>query len=143
MTDRLKRGVSVSVYNNDGRILAVTNRRWGGFTLPGGKVEEGEDPVEAAFRELEEETGLKAIAMKFLGNSMFDNPLTDDAPFIISHFEAVTNYMSPKQVEEGTRPFWVEAHDLFRGEESIFAEHYRNIEGLGVIRGRGGKIVLD
>ena len=51
--------------------------------------------------------------------------------------------MSPKAVEEGTKPFWVDKNDLLNGEQSIFAEHYRNIDGLGVIIGRGGQVVMD
>lgn len=49
----------VIVSRDDGRVLALT--RGGDFAdwhLPGGKVEPGEAPVEAAARELMEETGV-------------------------------------------------------------------------------------
>jgi len=42
----------------DGRLLCVWNRRAGGWSLPGGLVEDGEAVPEALGRELMEETGL-------------------------------------------------------------------------------------
>ena len=47
------------VERGDGRILCVWNSRYGGWTLPGGKVEEGETVEAAQERELYEETGLR------------------------------------------------------------------------------------
>ncbi len=41
------------------RFLAVQPNYRDGWTLPGGTVEAGEAPVEACFREVEEETGLE------------------------------------------------------------------------------------
>ena len=37
------------------------------YELPAGKIEKGETPREAAFRELEEETGFRATTMELLG----------------------------------------------------------------------------
>lgn len=53
------RNAAVSyVERGDGRILCVWNSRYGGWTLPGGKVEEDEEIWQAQRRELYEETGL-------------------------------------------------------------------------------------
>ncbi len=41
--------------------------------IPAGKLEKGEDPLECAKRELEEETGYKAITMKFI-TSFYTSP---------------------------------------------------------------------
>lgn len=142
----MKKSVSVSVYKKNGQMLAVTNRRWGGFTLPGGKVEPNETPEEAAFRELEEETGLTASAMKYLGCSLFDNPKTKDAPFLVHHYEAIFDGWGdpkPLMVEEGTDPFWINPNRFYDDENSIFSNHYCNIQKLGVITKRYARAVMD
>ncbi|WP_135827571.1 NUDIX hydrolase [Halorussus halobius] len=48
------------VRDSEGRIALVRNRWSDGWTLPGGAVESGESPAEAARREVREETGLDA-----------------------------------------------------------------------------------
>jgi 8-oxo-dGTP diphosphatase len=50
----------------DGRVLLArhVSNSW---TLPGGKVEHGEDPLVAVIREVAEETGCEAIVERLLG----------------------------------------------------------------------------
>lgn len=50
----------------DGRLLLVrhVSNNW---TLPGGKVEHGEDPLDAVIREVAEETGCEAAVERLLG----------------------------------------------------------------------------
>jgi len=54
----VKRAAVAYVTREDGRMLVVWNKRYGGWTMPGGLVEEGETPDVACARELFEETGL-------------------------------------------------------------------------------------
>jgi 8-oxo-dGTP diphosphatase len=57
----------------DGRILLAHWREYGrsGWTLPGGGIDPGEDPADAAVREIFEETGYTAELDGLLGVSSF------------------------------------------------------------------------
>lgn len=63
------RGVKIMSFNPAGELLLIRNT-YGSrhlFMLPGGGVERGETPAEAALRELEEETGVKAERLEARG----------------------------------------------------------------------------
>jgi len=54
----------------DGRVLLARYLRPTGdshWTLPGGKVEQAEDPFDAVIREVAEETGCEAVVERLLG----------------------------------------------------------------------------
>ena len=60
---RLPKSALLAVLDEDSRVLLVRRRRfvagrWG-WELPGGLVDEGEDPAEAALREVEDTTGCR------------------------------------------------------------------------------------
>ncbi len=50
--------VEVWVFSPDLQRVLLVSHRWRGWVPPGGKVDQGEDPREAAVREVREETGL-------------------------------------------------------------------------------------
>jgi 8-oxo-dGTP diphosphatase len=60
------------ICKRDGRILYVRKpkSRW---ALPGGKIEIGETPEQAAVRELSEETGLEDLELVYLAEYEKDN----------------------------------------------------------------------
>ncbi|MFD9464336.1 NUDIX hydrolase [Streptomyces sp. NPDC060027] len=63
--------VSVAIIVDQGRVLMARRRAAEGeisWVFPGGAIEAGESPEEAAVREVDEETGLKVEAVKALGD---------------------------------------------------------------------------
>ena len=60
---------AVVLRDGDGRILVVRKRGTSRYMLPGGKIEQGESPAQAAVRELHEEVGaeLAPESLTFLG----------------------------------------------------------------------------
>jgi 8-oxo-dGTP diphosphatase len=64
----MRRAFSVSVFcRHGGEILLVHHRRLGSWLPVGGELEAGETPLEAARRELREETGLEGAFPEGLG----------------------------------------------------------------------------
>nr|WP_245975784.1 NUDIX domain-containing protein [Amycolatopsis palatopharyngis] len=64
------RCVGAIVHDDEGRLLLIRRANEparGLWSLPGGKVEQGESDAEAVIRELREETGLDAVAGALAG----------------------------------------------------------------------------
>lgn len=63
--------INVMALNSDGQMLLVEQYRHGTdavtIEIPGGMVDNGEEPAQAAARELEEETGYRAGSLFLLG----------------------------------------------------------------------------
>jgi putative (di)nucleoside polyphosphate hydrolase len=61
-------GVGAVIGDSRGRVLALERSDYrGAWQLPQGGLEKRESPIKGAYREIEEETGLKPRALKMLG----------------------------------------------------------------------------
>ncbi len=64
--------VAAVAFTRAGALLTVRKRGTGMFMLPGGKLEPGESPAEAARREVSEEVGLDVGDLELLGEFAAD-----------------------------------------------------------------------
>lgn len=118
-TKTMRMAVAVLVRRGE-KILVVNNRKWGRFSLPGGKAHEGETMEAAAHRELLEETGLDASRLTLIGINVCetDPARLDDKdmipPWIIYGYVAeIEGDPEPAvEPEPGTRPFWTTPENL-------------------------------
>jgi len=78
------------------------------WEFPGGKVEDGESPVEALARELEEELDLRVEIGEPLNFAVHEEP----GLRILLLFYAARIAGSPPRAAEGQEVVWVEARDL-------------------------------
>lgn len=87
----------VLAFLDNGKILLEKQYRYPYddilFELPAGKIDEGETAIEAAYRELEEETGYKAQKMEYLGHMYPTCAYTDE----IIHLYIATNLTKTSQ----------------------------------------------
>lgn len=112
---RLKKSVepetvaSVAAFR-DGKLLMGKRRDDGTWCCPGGHLEAGEDPTDGARRELLEETGLQASALKKLGSKSVKNGE------ILVHSFAADVAGEPSNVDDPDAEFsrfrWVDYREL-------------------------------
>lgn len=106
------------------RLLTVTNRRWGGYSCPGGKVDPGERLIDAARRELLEETGCRALRLEqWIGGVHYDDPKDGGPPWFCMTYWAEIGDQIPRQMEEGTKIGWHDPRALMN--TSLYPEWYR------------------
>lgn len=119
-----------------GKILVLYKNfknRYEGWVLPKGTVEEGENHVETALREVYEESGVKATVMKYIGKSEYSFTVPQDTVTKEVHWYLMMadSYYSKPQKEEyfvdsGYYKFHEAYHLLkFSNEKQILEQAYQ------------------
>lgn len=107
-------GVKVLVLNQDGEFLIIQRSgkvsRAHGWDFPGGGVEKGEDPLNAAIRETIEETGLEVTSLRIISSHLTS---TEDYDDLILGYTAKTNDTTVKLLGWEHESFrWVTLDEL-------------------------------
>ena len=71
MSIKLPNFVRVVMQNEKGELLVIFQKKWNCWVFPGGKIEKGETPEEAAKREVSEETNLIIEDLEVVGEQDF------------------------------------------------------------------------
>lgn len=87
----------------------------GYYDIPGGKIEEGEEPEQAVIREMKEETGIYIKNLKYRGNIVIEYPnrIFDLDVFISNECEG-----EPQEFNEN-ESFWIGIKELLQKEKII------------------------
>ncbi|WP_340686090.1 NUDIX hydrolase [Amycolatopsis coloradensis] len=124
---RLTADALVFTRRRDTWHVLMIQRRWEPFTgqwaFPGGHVDPGETFYQAAMRELEEETGLKAVAMRQL--DVYDRPDRDPRGryITVAFFTTTTVPVKPTAGDDAAHAAWLPVTWLLRNPGSIAFDH--------------------
>lgn len=112
----------IIVYDKDERKILMCKREKepykGMFNLVGGKVEENEDELHAAYRELEEETGITSDDIRLINVMNFEYKMSD------MELELYAGKLNKdiEVVEEVNKLYWMDSKENFFDLEKFAGE---------------------
>lgn len=101
------------VHDDRGRLLLVRRRHAPGegrWSVPGGRVEEGEDDASAVVREVAEETGLVVVPGRLVGTALRESP--GGGVYVIRDYACRVAGGTLTAGDDATDVRWVSADDL-------------------------------
>lgn len=112
---RMRHLAAVAVVDDHDRVLMLWRHRfitgsWA-WELPMGLIEAGEDPLQSAAREVEEETGWRPGPLTQLVRAEAANGITDSQHFIF-RADGATRVGEPTEVNESDRIEWIPLADV-------------------------------
>lgn len=106
--------VGAVVFDSFGRLLLIQRGNppaQGQWSLPGGRVEPGEETIEAVRRELQEETGLSGEVVRHVGEIRRDAP--DGSVYVIDDYlMMVGDAANPRAGDDARDVGWFAPDDL-------------------------------
>jgi len=121
-----KKAVSILVFNTEQeKVLTVTSDSDGSYYCPGGLVRERETYIEAAYRALEESTGIEAEEMVEINAGFLDSKLTPDSLSYSVFFIAKVGDQKPDNTVEGLGITWHTIEELITN--SLYSKYYRSM----------------
>ena len=105
--------VNMCMITDGDKVLVIDRQKpdWPGVTFPGGHVEKGEAFVDAAVREVYEETGLTIENPVLCGTKQFQED--EDTRYVVFFYKANRFSGELKSSNEG-EVFWINRKDLTR-----------------------------
>jgi 8-oxo-dGTP diphosphatase len=129
-------GVAVAIFvERDGKYLLMKREGSvgaGTWAVPGGGVNFMEDPIEAAARELEEETGIKNPELHFIGYSNdthYDNNL-----HYVTFLYKVTRFEGEPNIKEPHKCSEIGWYPLEKLPTPLFSALQRKLKDPSIIR---------
>ena len=98
--------LSLVILKHAGKVLMMFNRWRQEWELPGGMIEAGETPRQAAFRELEEETGVSAGRLDFEARALFSLKRPDRLEYAAVYSTRLTALPELRTNEEASAFLW-------------------------------------
>lgn len=132
----MKKVCAVVIINN-GKVLLIRrdfNKSFGGrWEVPGGKVEQGESSLEAAIREVKEETGIKLNKVNEFKQYTGSETGSEITAFYVQTSDTNIKLNKGEHIEYGWfKPEEIFKLDIWKDNTSVISEVFKNELGTKI-----------
>ena len=109
--------VRILIFNPRGEMLLTKSHKWNGkYVIPGGHIELGESAIEAAHREIREETNLEIRNLEFLSwqEFIYDEQFWKPRHFIFLNFTAEIDQGNIVLNDEAEEFIWINPQNALK-----------------------------